>query len=159
MKLPAELPKSKTPWILGGLFVVVLIWFAMRRGGGAQVIPGTPGGPSDAQTAAAGQGFQALAGAVGAIESAREVAAAQLAQTAAEASSYLEGQRLQAGAVTAAADRQASAQKASYVWGTIRDIGVTAIPFLFGGHSGQGSSAGGVVPQYGGGAGPGATFI
>lgn len=139
----AKLPTptgGKTTWIVGGVLVLAVVWFLMKRGGGPTVIPGSAGGSSDAQLQAASQGFQALASVVGAVESAKQTGAAQLAIVQAEADAAVKAAALQAGATTAAADRYASAQKGAYVWGTIRDIGVTVIPYLFGRGGSSGSS-------------------
>ena len=127
----AELPKpgkGKTTWIVVGVAVVVLLWFLAKRGSGPTVIPGSGGAPAVDQGAAA-QGLGALAS----VASAQLAAEAQLESIRAEAAAYLNGQTVQANAATAAADRYASAQNNAYVWGTIRDIGVTAIPYIFGG--------------------------
>lgn len=133
-------PKGKTTWIIGGVVVLLVLWFLMKRGSGATVIPGTAGGESDAQTAAAAQGFAALAGAVGSIESAREAGRAQLAIVNAEANAAIQTASINARAATAAADRYTSAQTGSYVWGTIRDIGVKALPYLFLNRAGVGTT-------------------
>lgn len=133
-------PKGKTAWILGGLIVLVVLWYLAKRGAGPTVIPGSAGGMSDSQTQAAAQGFSALAS----VAAAETAAAAQLEQVRAEAAAYLQGQSLQAGATEAAAGRYANAQKNAYIWGTIRDIGVAAInQGLFGGRSSSGSPGGG----------------
>jgi len=141
-------PKGKAAWIIGGLVVLLVLWFLAKRGSQAQVIPSSSGNASDAQLQAAGQGFGALAS----FAAAQEAAQAQLASIQAEAAAYLQGQQLQAGATDAAAARYANAQKNAYVWGTIRDIGVTVAQGLL--SRGRGGS-GAAVPGYGGGsAGP-----
>lgn len=116
-------PKGKTGWIVGIAIALVVVWFLMRRGSQAQVIPGSAGSASDAQLAAASQGLGALAS----VASAQLAAEAQLESIRAETAAYLEGQQVQAAASDSAAARYANAQKNAYVWGTIRDIGVTAI--------------------------------
>ena len=123
-KALAVASSGKGKWLAGGLLVLLLLWWLARRGSGssATVIPGAQ--PSDASIQAAGQGFGALAAAV-----------AQMEQARLEAAAYINGQNTQAGAQIAAADRYASAQENAYVWSTIRDIGVTAIPYVFGTHS------------------------
>lgn len=114
---------KKSTWIIGGLAVLLVLWFLARRSSQAQVIPGSSGSASDAQLAAASQGLGALAS----VASAQLAAESQLESIRAETAAYLEGQRVQASATDAAAGRYANAQKNAYVWGTIRDIGVTAI--------------------------------
>ena len=141
-------PKGKAAWVIGGLVVLLVLWYLAKRGGGPTVIPGSPGGSSDAQIQAASQGFGALANVAAAIQAATSNAES----VRAEADAYLKGQQLQAGATDAAARRYASAQNNAYIWGTLRDIGVAAINRgLFGG--GGGSSGGGGYAGPGGGSG------